>query len=464
MKMKHTIWMTMVMVAVALTSCGENSSASADMQKPNIVYFLVDDMGFSDCGFNGGKEILTPEIDQLAKQGVVFENYYVQPVCSTSRACLMTGRYPIRTGIYGALKNDSQYGLPLNERLLPQALQSAGYTTAICGKWHLGEFESGYVPMQRGFDHQYGLWLGMIDYNTHVAADGHGRRMDWFRDDKPCDEEGYATHLIAKEAVRIIQQQPKNKPLFLYIPFNAVHGPWMVPDKYSKPYKKLPPNRRTVAGMLAVVDEAVGQVVDALKARGMDRNTLIVFSSDNGGARPGDRTSNTPLRDGKGSIYEGGVRSAAFAVFPGKIPAGQKVSPALHLIDWYPTLVTLAGGDLSQPLPLDGQDIWPLLIEGHPPERDAILLAGSPQRYAIRMGDWKLLVMKSEDGKSETVELYNLENDISETKNCADSQPERVRIMKARLSKIMEDAVPDLRIIHQKEKGSAHEEGCREEK
>ena len=224
----------------------------------------------------------------------------------------------------------------------------------------------------------------------------------------------------------------------------------MVPDKYSKHYKKLRPNRRTVAGMLAVVDEAVGQVVDALKARGMDRNTLIVFSSDNGGARPGDRTSNTPLRDGKGSIYEGGVRSAAFAVFPGNIPAGQKVSPALHLIDWYPTLVTLAGGDLSQPLPLDGQDIWPLLIEGRPPERDAILLAGSPQRYAIRMGDWKLLVMKSEDGKSETVELYNLENDISETNNCADSQPERVRIMKARLSKIMEDAVPDLRIIYQK--------------
>ncbi len=448
--MKHTIWMTLAMVAVALTSFGGNSSASADMQRPNIVYFLVDDMGFSDCGFNGGKEILTPEIDQLAKQGVVFENYYVQPVCSTSRACLMTGRYPIRTGIYGALKNDSQYGLPLNERLLPQALQSAGYTTAICGKWHLGEFESGYVPMQRGFDHQYGLWLGMIDYNTHVSADGHGRRMDWFRDDKPCDEEGYATHLIAKEAVRIIQEQPKNKPLFLYIPFNAVHGPWMVPDKYSKPYKKLPPNRRTVAGMLAVVDEAVGQVVDALKARGMDRNTLIVFSSDNGGARPGDRTSNTPLRDGKGSIYEGGVRSAAFAVFPGKIPAGQKVSPALHLIDWYPTLVTLAGGDLSQPLPLDGQDIWPLLIEGHPPERDAILLAGNPQRYAIRMGDWKLMRMGPR-----RLELYNLANDIGETRNLVASEPERTERMLARLEAMMVGAVPPLRNEQAPEKGAS---------
>lgn len=140
-------------LAFSLAAC----TAVAASGKPNIVYFLIDDMGFADCGFNGGKDIQTPVIDALSSQGTVFQDYYVQPVCSTSRACLMTGRYPIRTGIYGALKNDSKYGLPLNERTLPQALRAAGYTTAICGKWHLGDFEPAYLPLQRGFEHQYGI-------------------------------------------------------------------------------------------------------------------------------------------------------------------------------------------------------------------------------------------------------------------------------------------------------------------
>ncbi len=425
--------------------------------KPNIIYLLVDDMGFADCGFNGGKEIKTPNIDALSKQGTIFANYYVQPLCSAARACLLTGRLPIHHGIYGALKVESKFGLPLDERTLPQALHTAGYTTAICGKWHLGEFAPPYRPRQRGFDHQYGLWYGQIDYFTHRR----GGRVDWYRDDKPLDEPGYSTFLIAKEAARIIKEQPKDKPLFLYIPFNAVHGPFQVPESYVEPYKNMRPTRATMAGMLAAADEAIGQIVDALKASHMDTNTLIIFSSDNGGVQPGVRTMNTPLRDGKGTIYEGGVRSAAFAVWPGKIPAGKKVTPPVQLADWFPTLVKLTGADAAQALPVDGKDIMPLLIEGKAPDRDALLIVGtSPNRMAVRMGDWKLLINPNHgtrgrkadpdeaddntvtNSQGDVLELYNLAEDISETKNLAASRPERVKEMRAKMELLKKGMLP----------------------
>lgn len=428
----------------------------AGPSKPNIVYFLVDDMGFADCGFNGGKDIQTPNIDTLSAKGTVFQNYYVQPLCSAARACLLTGRLPIHHGIYGALKVDSKFGLPLDERTLPQALHSAGYTTAICGKWHLGEFQPAYRPTQRGFDHQYGLWYGQVDYFTHER----GGRIDWYRDDKPCDEKGYSTHLIAKEAARIIAEQPKDKPLFLYVPFNAVHAPYQVPESYTAPYKNLRPARATLAGMLAAADEAIGQIVAALKAANMETNTLIIFSSDNGGVQPGIRTLNTPLRDGKGTIYEGGVRSGAFAVLPGIIPAGKKVSPPVQLADWYPTLLKLTGANPAQTLPVDGKDIWPLLTVGKAPDRDALLIVGtSPNRTAVRMGDWKLLVNPNHsqgrrgdpEDEAETpatteqgsgsIELYDLAHDISETTNLAAAQPERVKMMRARMDAMMKDTV-----------------------
>lgn len=443
-------FLTLVLIFVAFTT------AFAASDKPNIVYFLVDDMGFADCGFNGGKDIKTPNIDALSKLGTVFENYYVQPLCSATRSCLMTGRLPVRHGIYGAIMFNSKAGLPVEERILPQALHTAGYTTAICGKWHLGESQPAFHPMQRGFDHQYGLWYGQVDYFTHMR----GGRVDWYRDDKPCDDKGYSTHLIAKEAVRIIKEQPKDKPLFLYVPFNAVHGPFQVPESYKEPYNNLKPARATLAGMLAAADEAIGQIMDAIKSASMEQNTLIIFSSDNGGVQPGARTMNTPLRAGKGTIYEGGMRSCAFAVLPGKIPAGKRVSQPVQMIDWYPTLVKLTGADAKQSLPVDGKDLWPLLTEGKPIDRDAILLVGGPNRYAIRMGDWKLLVnpnqpqagaRDTEDevveptvpgGSSERIELYNLAADISESKNLAAAQPERVKTMRARLEAMMKGAVP----------------------
>jgi arylsulfatase A-like enzyme len=415
--------------------------------KPNILYILADDMGYADAGFMGGRDIQTPQLDRLARAGTILKSFYVQPVCSPTRASLMTGRYVAHTGMYTIVRPNAPWGLPLGERTLAQALREAGYATAIVGKWHLGEFQEAYRPTKRGFDHQYGLWFGMLDYFTHMRGDLH----DWHRNDQPCKDEGYSTHLLAKEACRIIRASPASKPLFLYLPFNAVHGPFQVPGEYLKPYAKLKGVRQTYAGMLAAMDEAVGQVVAALKEKGLLDNTLIAFSSDNGGPNPGKITDNGPLRAGKGTIYEGGMHVCAFASWPGHIPGGQTVDEPLHVVDWYPTLVKLAGGSLEQKLPLDGRDIWPVLTAGAKSPHDAILLCGTvPERRAIRMGDWKLLLnandKDAEDAKEtreggRKVELFNLANDIGEKKNLAAEQPDKAKELRAKLEALMSTAV-----------------------
>jgi arylsulfatase A-like enzyme len=228
-------------------------------------------------GFNGGREIQTPAIDALAAEGTVLAAHYVQPVCSPTRAALMTGRYATRTGVYTIVRPNARWGLPLDERTLADALRQAGYTTAITGKWHLGEFEAAYRPTARGFDHQYGHYFGAIDYYNHIR-DG---QVDWYRDDQPLSEDGYSTELIAAEASRLIaKHQPvaDSKPLFLYVPFNGVHAPLQVPESYLQPYSALKGNRRTYAGMLAAVDAAIGRITAALREAGMLDNTLVLWT------------------------------------------------------------------------------------------------------------------------------------------------------------------------------------------
>jgi arylsulfatase A-like enzyme len=425
--------------------------------KPDIVFLLIDDLGYADCGFNGGKQILTPNIDRLAKAGAVLEHHYVQPVCSPTRSTLLTGRYPTRTGVYSVVTPHAAWGLPLAERTLADALKQAGYSTEIVGKWHLGEFKPEYLPLARGFEHHYGHYFGMLDYYTHER----GGELDWYRDGKPVKEEGYTTHLLRDEACRVIARQPKDKPLFLYVPFNGVHGPFQVPEPYLKPYPDLKNNRQKLAGMLAAVDEAVARIEDSLRKAGRLENTLIVFSSDNGGPTPGD---NTPLRDHKGSIYEGGVRSAAFACWPGRIPAGVRIREPMHMVDWYPTLIKLGGGSLEQKLPIDGLDVWPTITQGAPTPHDAILSVSTqgPALAAVRMGEWKLIqanvVAEAAEGKNgqaapkgknakatgkyESIAVYHLTADPGETKNLAAEQPERVKAMRTRLADLLKGAVP----------------------
>jgi arylsulfatase A-like enzyme len=436
-------------LALGLTTALAGPTAAADTPppRPHVVVFLADDLGTGDVGWHGS-EIKTPHLDKLAAAGARLEQFYVQPVCSPTRAAFLTGRYPMRHGLQvGVVRPWAQYGLPLEERTLPQALKEAGYATAICGKWHLGHFRPEYLPTRRGFDRQYGHYNGALDYFTHVRDGGH----DWHRDDRVNRDEGYATHLIAKEAVRLVKEHDPAKPLFLYVPFNAVHTPHQVPEEYKAPYAHLKEPRRTYAGMLAAMDEAVGQVVAAVEQRGMRPNTLFLFSSDNGGPAPGRVTSNGPLRASKGTLYEGGVRVAACAAWDGRIKPGTVVNEPLHIVDLYPTLLKLAGASLEQPLPLDGKEAWATIAEGKPSPHDAILLNTTPANGAIRVGDWKLVLngamgvgdaaAKAQGGR-ETVELFNLAADPSESKNLAAERPEKVRELRARYDEYARQAVP----------------------
>lgn len=435
------------------------AAVAAAAPRPHVVFLLADDLGRADCGFMGGKDIHTPNLDRLARAGAVLDQFYVQPVCSPTRAALLTGRYPMRQGLQvGVVRPWAQYGLPLEERTLPQALKEVGYETAIVGKWHLGAFQPGYLPLQRGFDHQYGHYNGAIDYFTHIRDGG----FDWHRDDRENHDEGYSTHLIAKECVRLIRERDQSKPLFLYVPFNAVHSPHQVPDEYLKPYAHLKGNRQKYAGMLAAMDEAVGRIVAAIDDAGMRKDTLFVFSSDNGGPAPGQITDNGSLRAGKGTLYEGGTRVVAFATWDGVIRAGGTVNAALHIVDWYPTLLKLAGASLDQKRPLDGRDAWPAITQGAASPHDAILLNTTPVNGAIRVGDWKLVVgggvagdeagggdtkPKRKGGRKNAVsasrtELFNLAADPYERTNLVESNPGKAAELRAKLDELAAQAVP----------------------
>lgn len=432
--------------------------AATPAPRPHIVYLLADDLGYNDCGFRGGKEIPTPHLDRLAASGAVLDAFYAQPVCSPTRAALMTGRYPFRYGLQvGVIRPYARYGLSLDERLLPAALRTAGYETAIVGKWHLGHVTAAHLPTARGFMHQYGHYNGALDYFKHERDGGH----DWHRDDRPNYDDGYTTHLVARESVRLIRERDRTKPLFLYVPFNAVHGPYQAPADTLAAVASLTGTRRTYAAMLIELDRAVGQIVAALESEKILGETLIVFSSDNGGPRPGSVTDNTPLRSGKGSLYEGGVRVAAFATWPGRIPPGSTVRAPIHLVDWFPTFLNLAGAPLAQPLPLDGRDVLACLTAGAPSPHDVVVFNVTPRNGALREGRWKLVLngqlAESEDeapgapaakkaakkknkspppdaAPADRVELFDLSTDVAERHNLAAAHPDIVTRLRARLA------------------------------
>jgi arylsulfatase A-like enzyme len=418
-------------------SCGPARSAEP-VRQPNIVFLLADDLGWSDVGWHGS-EIRTPHLDRLANGGAKLEQFYVLPVCSPTRAALLTGRYPIRYGLQtGVIRPWADYGLPLEERTLAQALKEAGYTTTICGKWHLGLHDPAYLPTRRGFDHQYGHYCGAIDYFTHLRDGG----FDWHRDDRECRDEGYSTHLLAREAIQTIRGSDAGKPFFLYVPFNAVHTPLQVPEKYTAPYAGLLQQRRLYAGMTAAMDEAIGQIVAALEERKLMERTLILFSSDNGGP-VNQGATNGKLRAGKGTLYEGGIRAAAFAHWQGRLKPGTIVDEPLHMVDWYPTLLRLAGAAPNPKLPLDGRDIWACLAEGKPSPHAEILLNAEAHRGALRMGKWKLVLSGLGGVAAEPrIELFDLAADPAEKLNLAEKHPDQVKELRRRYEALAKQAVP----------------------
>lgn len=421
------------------------TSASA-LEKPNIIYIVADDLGWKDVGFHGG-EIATPHIDQLAKGGLELDQFYVQPICSPTRASLMTGRYPMRLGLQvGVVRPWAKHGLPLQERTLAESLKDAGYFTAITGKWHLGHVTRDYLPTQRGFDHQHGHYNGALDYFTHLREGS----LDWHRDDQPLSEEtGYTTNLIGDDAVRTIENHDPVKPLFLYVPFNAPHSPFQAPEAAIQRYQKLKPkNRKILAAMITSMDEAIGKIVAALDKRNWRQNTLILFHSDNGGV---PRTAdNGPLRGAKDSLYEGGVRVAALANWPGTLPAGGKVTGMMHVVDMYPTLLGLAGAKLDHEdqQPLDGVDIWPVITKGTKRSNNTILINSNPFHGAVRVGDFKLVKNghvknnQTTHAETETFELFNLAVDPFEKSDLTQSMPEKLAELKIILAKFEKESIP----------------------
>jgi len=426
---------------------GVAPAVAVGADKPNIVYILADDLGWKDVGFHGS-DIRTPNLDALAAEGVKLEQFYAQPMCTPTRAALMTGRYPLRYGLQTAvIPQGHTYGLATDEWLLPQALKDAGYETAIVGKWHLGHADPKYWPRQRGFDYQYGPLIGEIDYFTHKVDDV----VDWYRDNEVVVEEGYSTTLLGDDAVRLIEAHDPAVPLFLYLAFNAVHTPYQAPQEYLDQYKDIEdPSRQAYAASATAMDEQVGRVIAALDERGMLDNTLIVFQSDNGGVRnaafagaitdmskvvlPAD---NGPYREGKATVYEGGTRVVAFANWPGHIKAGSTVNGMIHTVDLFPTLVKLAGGDTAKSKPLDGMDVWGAISEGKPSPRTEIVYNIEPYRAGIRQGDWKLVWNTM---LPQSVELYNIPEDPSETKNLAAEHPDKVAALQERANQLATEA------------------------
>ncbi|MDB5325296.1 MAG: atsA 12 [Phycisphaerales bacterium] len=441
-----------VLLAAALV-CGLCGIGRAQTPaKPNVVILLVDDMGSGDVGWRGGA-IKTPNMDKLAAAGAKLDSFYVMPVCSPTRSALLTGRYPFRFGLQMAVVRPwATYGLPTDETTLAQRLHDLNYETAVVGKWHLGHSKPEFLPLARGFEHQYGMYNGAADYNTHERDGG----FDWHRDDKASYDKGYSTNLIGDEAVRLINSRDQKRPLFLYVPFQGVHSPYQSPDQYKAPYADVKPKiKATYSGMVAAVDEQIGRIVGAIHDGGMDRNTLILFSSDNGGPEPGRITSNGDFRGSKGFVYEGGVHTCACATWPGVIQPGSVVNQPAHIVDWYATIVKLAGGSLDQKKPIDGRDLMPALKGGTDPVHDEIIINIAPHTGAIRRGDWKLVINGAhpnvEDGadpardekyKNIEIELFNLATDHQEKNNVAADHADIVKQLKARYDELLKIEAP----------------------
>jgi len=434
------------LLCIPLLSRGTPSLA-AEPPRPNVIYFLVDDLGRNDCGFMGGTDIRTPHIDRLAAAGATLDAFYVQPLCSPTRAALLTGRYPMRHGLQvGVVKPWAKFGLPLDERTLADDLRAAGYATGIIGKWHLGHFDPQYLPMKRGFDHHYGHYNGALDYFTHERDGG----LDWHQDGKACRDQGYATDLIGQRAAQFVRDHAGKNPFFLYVPFNAVHSPYQPPAGGAAAYPDLQGQRRNYAAMLTAVDDAIAKVVAAVDESGVRDETLFIFSSDNGGPAPGRITDNGAYRGGKGELYEGGVRVCAFATWDGQIKPGTTIAEPMHVVDWRPTLQRLCGAPTANDPPMDGADVWPTLVAGAPSPHDAILLNSAPRASALRAGQWKLITHKANGANPargrrrsrNAVELFNVASDPYEKSNVAQEHPDKVKELRRQLKIFADQAVP----------------------
>jgi arylsulfatase B len=405
--------------------------------RPNILIMVADDLGYGDVGFNGGKVIATPNLDRLAATGMRLTNFRTCPMCSPTRAGLLTGRWPLRFGLMRAVVPPwSPYGIPSEENTMAESLGNAGYgERVIIGKWHLGHARREFLPLAQGFTAFYGHYNGAIDYFTHVREG----ETDWHRNDSTVKEEGYATDLLAAEAVRFLGARPAEKPWLLYLPFGAPHSPFQAKPEDLRKYSQFKqPDRRAYAAMVDSLDQAVGRVISALEARPDATNTIVLFFSDNGGI-PRVGSSNAPWRGAKLSVYEGGTRVCAAIRWPaGGLKGGGEFDGRIGYIDVLPTL--LAAADIKSPGNLDGINCLPALRgEAKLPARPwfSYIHQGEMAHASVHDADWKLVAhgdffAEKSDAPPE-LELYDLKSYPAEATDVANKHPEIVARLHKRL-------------------------------
>lgn len=438
-------------IAVFLLSA--TSLVQAQTQaKPNIIIIVADDLGWGDLGYHGS-EIRTPNIDQLAKDGIELNRYYSAPICSPTRAGILTGRYPNRFGIRQTVIRPWQvFGIDSSEQCLPQLLATAGYQNrAAIGKWHLGMLKPEYLPLQKGFTHFYGFYTGEIDYFTHKRSG----ELDWHNDDKTSYDSGYSTDLITDEAIRCIKQyNGQSAPFFLYLAFNAPHAPLQAKtedlllygfDKNKPTYAgdEQNPNddesgpapviglgntkRQTYSAMVTCMDRGIGRILNLLRSLKIDRNTVVIFQSDNG-APAGGGGSNGLLRGFKTQEWEGGVRTPAIIRWPQGLKGGWVSNDVMGYIDLFPTICAIAGVKQAPKNPLDGVNLLPVLqqkAKGY----DRSLYLGYGSMISRR---WKLVKANAGNARMKLNEdmLFRIDTDPNEATTVkAANMPEYSRLL-----------------------------------
>jgi arylsulfatase A len=396
-------------------------------RQPNVIFILVDDMGYADLSSYGSKDIRTPHIDRLAKEGVKFTQAYSNgPVCTPTRAAFITGRYQQRVGLEWAFgPGVKEPGLPVEETSIARMLKNKGYATALMGKWHLG-YKPEFSPNAHGFDEFFGILSGNVDHYSHKENNGE---HDLREQDKETFVEGFLTDHIARRSVNFIKQQ-KDRPFFLYLAFNSVHWPFQRPNHPEMVRTKdtwLDGTRADYIEMMQNIDSSVGQVLNTLDQQGIAKDTLVIFTSDNGGERLSDMG---PYFNTKGTLWEGGIHVPGLARWPAALPKGKVTNQAAITMDWTATILAAAG--VQPDRQLDGLNLLPIL-QGKQPEQERTLCwridrAGFRQQ-AIRSGKWKLVTQATSVG----LLLFDLERDPGERRNLFYEQQDKVKELRAKL-------------------------------
>lgn len=431
---------------------------------PNIIIILTDDQGYGDVGFNGCQDIPTPNIDRIAQNGTVFSRGYVSyPVCGPSRAGLITGRYQDRFG-FGRnpvlAPEDSSMGLPLTEQTLATVLGQVDYHSMAIGKWHLGAHPTLH-PLKRGFNEFFGFLSGghryfpkewvLWDINV-IQKQSDGYRTKLMSDYTRVDEKEYLTDALSREAAKFVRRASDN-PFFLYLAYNAPHGPLQATQKYLDRFAHIKnKKRRTYAAMVSAVDDGVGQLLDALKERGIEDNTIVFFLSDNGGPEPKNGSDNGPLKEGKSSLFEGGVRVPFAVQWPGKIPAGQVYDEAVISLDIFATAVAQAQAPIRASHPIDGTDLIPYLNgqQKGVPHEYLFWRKFDQNWYIAQEGKSGLKLMT---GRKNEPRLFDLKRDIGEDTDIAKRKQKVIKkLNKEQMDWLMEMIEPSfLGLLQRKE-------------